>query len=77
MTNDLAFETPNGGDGYMRQEVGKKWFYSKTVWINLVGLIVFCATAFGIENIEVAEVEAAVLAVVNIGLRWFTGEPLK
>lgn len=77
MSDELFYLGTTNDGGYVRPDPGKTWYLSKTIWVNVGGLIVFCATAFGFGNVEAAEVEAAVLAVVNVVLRWFTGEPLK
>lgn len=67
----------NADGPFSRIEPGKKWYLSKTIWINIAGFVVLIATAVGLENELAVELEAIVLAVANITVRWFTGEPLK
>ena len=53
----------------------KKWFYSKTVWVNLIALVVlFTKNYFGFE---VSPEEAgSVLVIINLVLRGFTKQGL-
>jgi len=53
----------------------KKWFFSKTVWINLIALVVlFTKNYFGFE--VSSEEAGAVLVIVNLVLRAVTKQPL-
>jgi len=53
----------------------KAWYYSKTIWVNILFLVsLFAIRAFGIE-IAVDE-QAAVVILVNLLLRVFTGTGL-
>jgi hypothetical protein len=51
----------------------KAWWRSKTLWVNLVaGLALLAQSQFGF--VIDAEVQAAILAVVNLVLRLITNE---
>lgn len=54
----------------------KKWYASKTIWSNavmLAGVIVLNATG---QDILTAEVQGAILVVVNVVLRVVTKEEI-
>ena len=54
---------------------GKKWYRSKTLWVNLIAILVLIIqtqTGFIISPEE----QVAILAVINLILRWITGEPI-
>jgi len=56
--------------------VQKKWYASKTIWSNavmLAGVIVLNATG---QDILTAEVQGAILVVVNVVLRVVTKEEI-
>jgi len=59
---------------------GKKWYASKTLWTNLVGLAAVALSAMGYSVLDdpatQAQVVAGVLAVVNFALRLVTKEPV-
>ncbi|OPX90056.1 MAG: hypothetical protein A4E53_01271 [Pelotomaculum sp. PtaB.Bin104] len=56
--------------------MGKKWYASKTVWLNLIMLGgVFLHDQFGLDITE--EEQGAVIAIVNLILRAITKEPLQ
>ena len=54
----------------------KKWYKSKTMWTNAIGIVAIVAQAqFGfIINVET---QAAALLVINMFLRAITGERLE
>lgn len=55
--------------------MGKKWYASKTIWVNVVAAISsFVASQFGYK-ISV-EMQAGILMGLNIILRIITKEPL-
>jgi len=59
--------------------VGKKWYQSKTVWLNILTLALGLATV--IAKILPAPtgfaITAIVIPVLNLVLRiWFTGQPI-
>ena len=59
-----------------QERYGKKWYKSKTLWVNLIALI---ALAFR-EKLGVPlsqEDQLALLATVNIVLRLITKEPVR
>ncbi len=55
--------------------MNKKWYLSKTLWVNLIGAAALIATAFGVDSGDVAAwlgAEGILLAMVNAILRAFT-----
>ena len=60
----------------------KPWYASKTIWANVLAFAATMFTVFGVNlpfelSPEVqAEIVAAVMAVVNIVLRFVTTEPI-
>lgn len=60
----------------MGETVGKKWYRSRTVWVNLVMLVgSFLATEAGI--VLEPEETAAIITFVNLILRIITKQPLE
>lgn len=57
----------------------KKWYQSKTLWLNLVGLIIVVVEYAGKLNTPVLtpEVTTTVLAVLNIILRFNGNVPIE
>jgi len=54
---------------------GKKWYRSKTVWVNIIAMAgIVSSYIFGFEIS--GEEAAGILAVVNLVLRAVTKEPL-
>jgi uncharacterized membrane protein len=57
----------------------KKWWTSKTLWFNFLAFVVAVATGFGYTG-ELPEDWAvfvpAVIAVINLILRWVTKQPI-
>lgn len=59
--------------------MSKKWWTSKTEWINLLTLIAFVvtlATGVAIDDGAIGEVAAAIIAVINIVVRFRTNTAL-
>jgi len=58
----------------------KKWYLSKTFWFNIVALVVLVLGAFGYTG-EVPDewgvFVPAIIAAVNLILRYFTKEPIE
>jgi uncharacterized membrane protein len=54
----------------------KKWYASRTIWVNVVALIASLLLTFGIElnADQQASLVTSILAVVNIALRFATTE---
>lgn len=52
----------------------KKWYMSKTVWVNALALV--SAVLAQVKGVEVFPVEAqmSVLGLINVGLRFVTKE---
>lgn len=61
--------------------VGKEFWKSKTLYFNILVLVVIVAEAFGyvdfVPNENTAEYAAAVITVINVILRFVTKEPLR
>ena len=59
--------------------MGKKFWASKTLWINFIAVVAAILAATGVYDLDAtaqAEIVAAVMAVVNIVLRFVTKEPV-
>ncbi len=58
----------------------KKWYESKTLWVNIVAGAVTLAGAFGLDlgltPETQAELVAGVMVAVNIVLRFITSKPI-
>jgi len=59
----------------------KPWYQSKTLWFNVLTLVVAVAAGFGFAefepNQEVITIAGGVVALVNLALRlWFTDKKL-
>ena len=56
----------------------KRWFHSKMLYTNIIGIVVILVTAFGYENVsaEILAAEGAILGVVNFILRIITSQGL-
>ncbi len=50
----------------------KKWYMSKTLWVNALMIVGMVAEYFIAEKIYSPEVHAIVIAVINLGLRIVT-----
>jgi hypothetical protein len=59
----------------------KKYLASKTFWFNVLALIGVVATGFGFDVFEpdakVFEYGAALITLINVGLRFATKKPIK
>ena len=58
----------------------KKWYHSKTLWTNFIGVVVIViSTVLSNEEIaqEVMTAEASILAVINLILRLLTKQGLE
>lgn len=54
---------------------GKRWFLSKNLWVNAIAILaLWLQSQFGF--LISAEEQAAILAVINIILRFFANQPL-
>lgn len=56
--------------------IKKGWWQSKTVWVNIVAGIALIAQAVTGNQILDADTQAAVLAIINIVLRFTTRAPI-
>lgn len=57
----------------------KKWYHSKVLYANIIGIAVILATAFGYENVsaEILAIEGSILALINFVLRLVTNQGLE
>jgi len=57
----------------------KKWYHSKVLYVNVIGIAVVLATVFGYENVsaEILAIEGSVLALINFILRLTTNQGLE
>lgn len=57
----------------------KKWYRSKTIWVNLIGVVVIIISAFYSDELaqEVLGAEAGILLLINLGLRIITNQGLE
>ena len=62
-------------EALVSQVTGKKFYLSKTFWVNVV-----CAAALGLQMrygfVIGAELQALALTAINLGLRKITNEPV-
>jgi len=49
------------------EEIGKKWYLSKTLWVNIIGLLMMVFPP--LKDILTPEVVAALFTVANVILR--------
>lgn len=60
---------------------GKNFLKSKTLWFNVLALLVLVAEGFGytdfVADPQMAEYAAAIITLINVGLRLITKEPVK
>lgn len=55
---------------------GKSWYKSKTLWVNTVAVAAFAVQTYTGFIVD-ADLQAAVLGILNVILRFETSEPLK
>ena len=53
------------------------WYQSKTVWVNLLGLVVVVGQYLTKTNMVDPEVVGGVLSVANVVLRFVSTQPLE
>jgi len=62
-------------DALVSQVTGKRFYLSKTFWVNVV-----CAAALGLQMrygfVIGAELQALALTAINLGLRKITNQPV-
>ena len=70
-----AAVTAAATDALLNDAIGKKWYASKTFWVNVIaagGLIAQIKWGFIVD----ADTQALMLSVVNLALRKITKEPI-
>ena len=57
----------------------KKWYRSKTIWVNIIAIVVMVSVNLGAVEVsqEIATAEASILGVINLILRLVTKEGLE
>jgi hypothetical protein len=55
----------------------KKWYFSKTVWVNVLALIAVIAQAATGKEVLNPEVQAGIITAVNLVLRMVTKHELQ
>jgi len=67
--------TAAASEALVSQVTGKKFYLSKTFWVNVV-----CAAALGLQMrygfVIGAELQALALTAINLGLRKITNQPV-
>jgi len=54
--------------------INKKWFLSKTVWVNVIALIGVMLQAIYNKEVIPVELQATIISVINLLLRTITKE---
>lgn len=58
-----------------KEWLGKRWYLSKTLWVNAIALVaLFLQSQYGF--VIDAEEQVAIVAVINLVLRFVTKQPL-
>ena len=57
----------------------KKWYHSKVLYTNVIGIALILVTAFGYGDVsaEILAIEGSILAVINLILRLITNQGLE
>lgn len=59
----------------------KKWYESKTIWFNVLALVVIIANAFGFVGFapteDVTELAGTAVVVINLILRFITNQGIR
>jgi len=54
--------------------INKRWFLSKTVWVNVIALIGVMLQAIYNKEVIPVELQATIISVINLFLRTITKE---
>lgn len=54
----------------------KKWWMSKTLWVNILAIIAFAIQTFTGVNWLSGEMQATILGIINVFLRMVTKEKI-
>jgi hypothetical protein len=54
----------------------KKWYLSKTLWVNVVALVAIIAQGVTGKDVLAPEVQGSILAIINLILRAVTKQQL-
>ncbi len=54
----------------------KPWYFSRTLWLNILGVVAMIVTLFGVDAQEWAAIEGGILAIINLILRLRTNQGL-
>ena len=55
----------------------KKWYYSKTMWFNVLSISLIIAQYMNDVHIIPLELQAPIMAIINILLRYVTNQPIQ
>ena len=55
----------------------KKWYTSKTFWVNLLAIIAIVAQNYTDTEIVVTELQTPILVLINLILRTITNEKIE
>jgi surface antigen len=73
---ELEEKLSNSPNNMAKEEIGKKWYHSKTIWIAVVGALSSIAIAVQAQYPEVALV-GIVLSVLQVVNRFLTDQPVQ
>ena len=54
----------------------KKWYLSKTLWVNVVALVAIIAQSVTGKDVLDPGIQGSILAIINLILRTVTKQPL-
>lgn len=57
--------------------IGKSWYKSKTMWLNILSIVVVIIQYYTDTNVIPLELQVPIVAIINIFLRSITGTPIK
>jgi hypothetical protein len=73
VVNENIMEAVN--EAMVGEATGKKWYYSKTFWANIVaGALVIVQTNYGF--VVPAEYQMLIMGAINMGLRKISSGPI-
>lgn len=57
--------------------MSKKWYLSKTIWVNVIIVVSTLATTLATQKLMAAEIGTAISAIANVVLRLLTNQPIQ
>jgi hypothetical protein len=55
----------------------KKWYLSRTLWVNVIAIVVILVQIITDNELINVEAQASILAVINVILRLITSQPIE